>query len=102
MYSFMILQIVSIAVGLAIFLSMIIIDPILWNTNAYDSGLDTPYAWVTTAVYLSGQSVVVVLSVVLILFMTMVYLLALASHYCPQYLTRDSNNPVVTKSNDNA
>ncbi len=100
MYGLRILQIVSIAVGLLIFLSMIITYPILWNTNAYDSGLDTPYAWVTTAVYLSGQSVVAVLCVVLILFMTMVYLLALASHYCPQYLTKESNNPMVTKSND--
>jgi hypothetical protein len=101
MYGFMILQIVSIAVGLVISLSMIIIYPILWNTNAYDSGLDTPYAWVTTVVFLSGQNIVVVLCVVLILFMTMVYLLALTSHYCPQYITKDSSNPMATNDNVN-
>jgi hypothetical protein len=82
----MVTQNISIIQGSAIFLFMIVLYPTLWNTNKYDSGLDTPYAWVTTSVYLSGHSVVGVLTGILILFLTMTYFLAMGSHYYPQLL----------------
>ena len=96
--SFMVIQYISIIQGLTIFLLMIVLYPILWNTNKYDSGLDTPYAWVTTSVYLSGPHVVGVLTAILILFLIVTYFLAMGSHYYPQYLARDTDRAEQTCS----
>jgi hypothetical protein len=85
-----VLQTLSIWLGITIF-SMIILYLILWNTTSYESRLDTPYAWVTTSVYLSGEYVAGMLCAALLLLLCQVYVLAFASHYYqPQVLNVQS------------